>query len=100
MASDETTGNAPTANVHELATWAVQPEQREFRLAAVRNLREALAKYPPQTRLEEREIEFCEGWLYLARAEIGALGDDELDAMLVEKANKHLSPPGVIVMNG
>jgi hypothetical protein len=93
-------GNDPTNNIHNLATWAVEAEQRDFRLTAVSDLREALKNYPDEADLVDAEIEYCEGWLYLARVEIGDVGDDKLDELLVEKVNRHLHPPDMAVLNG
>jgi hypothetical protein len=90
-------GNDPTPNIHQFAQWAVLPEQRDFRLAAITNLRDALDAAKDDPHLEDDEIEFCEGWLYLARMEIGDVSDDELDKQLVEKANAHM---GTALLNG
>jgi hypothetical protein len=88
------TGNLPTSGVEQFALWAIEPEQRDFRLAALEDLPQAIQKYPGGPALSAEEIEFCEGWLYLARKEMAVDEETDLDAALVEKARRHIEDAG------
>ena len=93
-------GNQPTGPMRPFGLWAIHEDQRDFRLVAVNDLRTALNQYPYEPPLTEEEVKYCSGWLYLARKEIGNVSEDELDRLLVEKADKHLNDPEAVVLNG
>lgn len=93
-------GNQPSTAINDFALWAVEPEQRDFRLAALDDLAQAIKDFPGGPALSAEEVEFCEGWLYLARKEMAVDNESDLDAALVEKANRHITDGDVHVMNG
>jgi hypothetical protein len=97
--ADET-GNLPTPGIKAFAEWAVEPEQSEFRLAALQDLPQAIKTYPDGPALSAEEVEFCEGWLYLARTEMAVDNEGDLDAALVEKARRHLADGQITTLNG
>jgi hypothetical protein len=97
--ADET-GNLPTGGVEQFALWAIEPEQRDFRLAALEDLRQAIQKYPGSPALSSEETEFCEGWLYLARMEMEVDDESDLDAALVVKARRHIDDGQMHTLNG
>lgn len=95
------TGNLPSPKINEFAKWAVEDGREEFRAAALSDLQDAIIKFPGSPELSAAEIEFCEGWLYLARKEMEVDEETDLDAALVEKARRHIIYEGdFTVMNG
>jgi hypothetical protein len=93
------TGNQPTGPVETFALWAIEPAQRDFRLAALDDLPAAIQKYGGPA-LSAEEVEFCEGWLYLARKEMAVDNEADLDAALVQKALRHINDGQFSTLNG
>ena len=103
MASDDM-GNLPEGGLKAFATWATEndsPEKQAFRKAAAINLRDAIAKSSiPLPALTSEEIEYCEGWIYLARKDLGVTDPGKLDQHLVDLAKSTLANGQIHVMNG
>jgi hypothetical protein len=80
-----------TENVHNLAAYAVKPENAQFRRdASVKDqFTEALKNYPDVTKLTAADIAYCEGWLDLARLEFSDV-PDILDKHLVVRVQAEL----------
>jgi hypothetical protein len=97
-------GNLANAGVRAFADWAVNDDTAEkaaFRKDAAINLREALSRSTLAVpALTEDEIEFCSGWIFLARKDLGVDDPARLDAYLVERARETLGDGQIHVMNG
>jgi hypothetical protein len=95
-----TKGNLPSADINNFAKWAVEAAQRDFRAAALNDLQDAINQFPGSPHLTPEEVEFCEGWLYLARKEMEVDQEADLDKALVDKAKRHIIYDQITVMNG
>ncbi len=96
--------NQPDSEVRDLAIWSLTDpaSKKAFRVRAAKahNFRAALAKEPKAPKLTSEEaIQFCEGWLYLARLEFGTTDADNLDQQIVIRAAAHIQQ-GIEIMNG
>jgi len=89
----------PTTKIDDLARFAVKPENKAFRAEALKpgNFQEALKAYAGQA-LDDQEVQFCEGWLYLALQQFSA-DPTMLDHNVVAAANAHLQA-GVTTRSG
>jgi hypothetical protein len=91
--------NHPTDRIKKFADWAVKPDQKAFRVAAATDLKDAIEKAPTAPPLDAAEEQFCEGWIYLARFEIGA-DNPNLDDELVKRAKAQIDKDQMTTMNG
>jgi hypothetical protein len=97
-------GNLATNGLRAFADWAVNDDSAEkaaFRKEAAVNLRDAISNSSlSMPALTEDEIDFCSGWIFLARTDLGVDDPARLDAHLVERARSTLADGQVHVMNG
>jgi hypothetical protein len=97
-------GNLAASGLRAFADWAVNNDTAEktaFRKDAAVNLREAISKSTlAMPALTEDEIEFCSGWIFFARQDLGVDDPAKLDAHLVERARATLADGQIHVMNG
>ena len=93
-------GNLASGGVHDFAEWALKPENKAFRESAAVNLKDALAHTTGAPPLSADEVEFCAGWIFLARMDLGTDNPEALDKHLVTRAQATLDNDMVHVMSG